>query len=374
MVNFKKFLSSLQMTKAMNGLTSGPDLDMLLRSANDGWGFSDGTGTIDGTNGFWVDAGTPKVGSMNVSDFMKLSDKAKFDFINSDAFPTDVRTRMSGKIDSNFTSDFQAVREKGLPSRRAAEADYMDGNTVKPAQVGNFQVFMDKFSVKMALGGAAGVWGLVELIKLAEAQSGCFLVGPEGQEEKVSAGDCSCEGGVGNPNAGACCSACNTTGDSFLCAGGVSDEDPPPPNYTCPSETVVAGRARQFARTSISAQAAKARDRAVNIASSKVPVSASENTTLKDGCVSCGCTELWTLCHREVSIFDAIGDLLASLGDIIEQTVDGLLNIVKAALGEILSVVKMVMIIVGVAVAAAIVIGVTVVVVKKLKKKKLRNS
>ena len=371
MVNFKNFISSLTMTKAMNGLASGPDLDLLVRSANDGWGFSDGTGAIDGTNGFWVDAGTPKVGTMRVADFMKLTDKAKFDFINSDAFPSDVRSRVGGKIDANFTPDLQAVLDKGLAARKKAELDFMDGNTVKPEKVGAFNVFMEKFSFKMAFGGALGVWGLVELIKYAEAQSGCFLVGPEGQEEKVSAGDCSCAGGVGNPNAGACCNACNTSGDSFLCPGDVSDTDPPPPNYVCPSETQAPGRARQLSRSSISATAAKARDRAQAVASVRPSHSVSG---LADGCVSCGCSAGWTLCHREVSIFDAIGGLLGSIGDILEEGLNGLLEIVEAGLGQVTGMVKMIILIVGVSVAVAVVIGVTVVVVKKMKQKKLRRS
>lgn len=366
----------------MNGLTAGPDLDMLIRSANEGWGFSDGTGSIEGTNGFWVDGGKPKVGTMDVSAFLKLTDKAKFDFINSGAFPDSVRTRMSAKIDANYSANAKASVEKGLPSRRVAEAEFMDGNTVKPTQVSAFSVLMDKFSLKAAFGGVVGVMGIAYLLKLAEARSGCFLVGPEGQEEKVSAGDCSCNGGTGNPNAGSCCAACNATGDSFLCAGEVSDMDPPPPEYVCPSEVVapVSGRARQFARATISAQAAKARDKAASMASkSNFKTLKSTSEVLADGCVSCGCiTESWTLCHREVSPWDVLGDMLGSMGlmllkglnDVWELVEDG----IKALAGGLGAVMKMVMMIVGGAVAVGVVIAVIVVVVKVVKKKKLRNS
>lgn len=268
------------MVRPMDGLLPGPQVDSLLKTANDGWGFSDGTGKIDGTNGFWNDAGTVKVGTMKVNDFLKLSDKAKFDFLNSDAFPVSVKDRL--KIDSNFSPDYAKSVDAGLPGRRAAALDMMDGNQVKAGKVSTFDSFMSKFSAKMALGGVAAIWTLAELIKLAEARSGCFLVGPDGQEEKVSSGNCSCEGGEGNPNAFSCCQACNANGDNFLCPGSVSSDDPPPPSYECPSEAVqqqpITGRARKMVRATISAQAAKSRDRAQAIASSSPRKSSSPKT------------------------------------------------------------------------------------------------
>jgi hypothetical protein len=383
MVKFKNFVSGLSQVRPMNGLPAGPQLDNLLKTANDGWGFSDGTGKIDGTNGFWNDAGTVKVGTMKVDDFLKLSDKAKFDFLNSDAFPVSVKNKL--KIDSNFSPDFAKSVEVGLPGRRAAALDLMDGNQVKPGKISKFDSFMSKFNAKMALGGVVTLWTLSEILKLAEAQSGCFLVGPDGQEEKVSSGNCSCEGGEGNPNAYACCQACNANGDNFLCPGLVSSDDPPPPTYECPSEAVqqqpIAGRARKMVRATISAQAAQARDRAQVISSSSPRKSSSPQTqNLINGssetCNSCGCAEggEWTLCHREVGFFDAIGDLLAGIGQKIVEVGGDLLDIVGDGIGELFGglgdALKIIIIVVSVAVGIAIVSGVTVGVVRLVKKRK----
>jgi hypothetical protein len=381
MVKFKNFVSGLSQVRPMNGLPAGSQLDNLLKTANDGWGFSDGTGKIDGTNGFWNDAGTVKVGTMKVDDFLKLSDKAKFDFLNSDAFPVSVKNKL--KIDSNFSPDFAKSVEVGLPGRRAAALDLMDGNQVKPGKISKFDSFMGKFSAKMALGGFAAIWTLAELLKLAEALSGCFLVGPDGQEEKVSSGNCSCEGGEGNPNAYSCCQACNANGDHFLCPGLVSSDDPPPPTYECPSEVSqqqIPGRARKMVRATISAQAAKARDRALVVASSppRKVSSAQSNILTGDGgsCTSCGCVEggEWTLCHREFGIFDVLGNLLAGIGQKIVEVGEDLLDIVADGIGELFGglgdALKIIIIVVSVAVGIAIVSGVTVGVVRLVKKRK----
>jgi hypothetical protein len=385
MVKFKNFLSGLSQVRPMNGLPSGSQMDSLLKTANDGWGFGDGTGKIDGTNGFWNDAGTVKVGTMKVSDFLKLSDKAKFDFINSDAFSSAARTKL-GKMDTDFSPDFAKSKEAGLPGRRAAALDLMDGNQVKPGKVSKFDGLMSKFSAKMALGGAAAIWTLSELIKLAEAQSGCFLVGPDGQEEKVSSGNCSCEGGEGNPNAYSCCEACNVGGDNFLCPGLVSSDDPPPPNYVCPSESAqqqpIPGRARKMVRATISAQAAKARDRAQVVASSSPRKSSPPQTPsgLLSGedetCTSCGCVEggAWNLCHRELGIFDVIGNMLAGIGQKIVEVAEDAFDIISDGIGELFGVfgdtVKIIIIVVSVAVGLAVVAGVTVGVVRLVKKRK----
>ena len=362
------------MVRPLDGISPGA-LDDMMKAANDGWGFTDSTGKVDGSNGFWKDpaTGKVKVGGLDIEAFLKMSNKSKLDYINSDVFSSSARNRVNTKLDANFSPDFKKSVEAGLPGRRAAQADIMDGGQVKPGKVGTFDALMSKFSAKMAFGAAAGVWTLVQLQQLAESLSGCFLVGPDGQEEKMSAGDCSCAGDT-NPNALACCSACNTGGDNFLCPGLVSSDDPPPPGYQCPSEVETPpGRARQM-RATISAQAAKSRDRAKAIASTRPAPQALFDLDLGGGgsCVSCGCDKggEWTLCHREFGVFDVIGNLLAAGGEMLQETAEGVWDIVSDGVMEIASAMKIVIIVISVVVALAVAAAVTVGVIKIVKKKK----
>lgn len=362
-----KFNSAFSITRAMDGLLPGPGLDRMIRVANDGWGFADDVGSIDGPNGFWMDGGTLKIGGMTFPNFMKLSNAGRIEYLNSDAFSVSVRDRLNTKINQNFSPDYAKSLAKGDPTLRLAEADMMDGKIIKnPTMWDNF---VKKFStaMKFGVGGTAVVWTAIELAQLVDAQSGCFLVGPDGQEEKVSSGDCSCEGEE-NPNTASCCNACISAGDSVLCPEVTWTADTPsPPDYVCPGSVEPAGRARKM-RSAISASAALARDRAQSLSRTPAGLLTGGQT-----CVSCGCDKaLWQLCNREGSLFGAIGGLLAGVGKMLVKGLGGIWDIVSDGLGNLLSPLKTIFIIVGVAVGVAIVIGVVVAIIKAKKKQKLK--
>ncbi len=366
MVKFPNFDSAMSLTRKLDGLSSGPNLDRLMRNANDGWGFADTNGAIEGKNGFWMDGGKPKIGDLDLPDFLKMSKKAQLDYLNSDVFSPSVMSRVSGKMEANFSPNYKKSLARGAESVKLATVDFMDasGKAVKPRMAGAFDSLTNNFSTKMKFGAAvgAGAWGLVSLLQLAEARSGCFLVGPDGQEEKVG-GDCTCVG-EGNPNADKCCQACVAGGDEMLCPDTDWTGENPPPSYACPGDAVP-GRARRM-RATISGAAARARDRAQSLASTKVAAASQDK-------VSCGCVKAgeWYLEHREVSVFGVMGSMLASAGLMLKKGADGLWDIVKDGLGQLAGPLKMILIVVGAVVGLAVLAGITVVVVKAKKRKSI---
>ena len=380
MVNIGKFKSAVNMVKGMAGMTDNVNLDRMIRNSNDAWGFTDSAGTID-SKGFRIEAGKVKVGDISLDEFLKKSTKAQQDYLNSDVFSAKARSDMDLKLDSNFSPDFDASLAKGAPTINVAKIEIMspDGKTVKSTKQAAFDSIMSKFSTVMKFGvvGAAGIWTLNALQELAEAQSGCFLVGPESEEEKVDANNCSCENGTTNTNAAACCTACIEGGDALLCPGQTwaGSADTVPPDYVCPAEAPQSsfGRARKQVRSSISATAARARDRAVASAL-RNPTSVAASASIPNGCVSCGCPSddnQWTLCTREVSIFDALANLLASAGMMLVETASGAFDIVADGLGALTGKISQLLMIIGAAVlGVAVLVGATVLTVKLVKKKK----
>jgi hypothetical protein len=368
MVKFPNLDSAMTFARAMDGMAPGPDLDRVMRSANDGWGFADVDGTIDGNNGFWVDAGTPKIGTMNLPDFLRLSKKARLDYLNSDVFSGSVMSRVSKKMEVNFSPNSKKTLERGAEAVKQAKDEFMDasGKVVKGTKKVEFDSLMTKFSKAMKFSAVAGVgiWTVTTLLKLAEAGSGCFLVGPDGQEEKVSKEDCSCSGET-NPNADKCCQACNSGGDAFLCPGTEWTGDNPPPNYVCPRDVPEAGRARRM-RSAISVSAARARD----IAQGMVAANATSEPT---NVASCGCVKagMWILEQREKNIFGVMADLLAGAGKMLKKMAEGVWDIIEDTfikpMGDII---KIVFIVIGVVIGLALVAGITVAVVKATKKRK----
>ena len=373
--------SAIRMVRSLDNLLPGPAFNNMIRTLNQSWGFADELGDISGKNGFWNDAGVAKIGTMPVPDFMRLSKKAKLDFLESDAFSPTARTRMGDAVNANFTSKFDDVARAGQDGLRKAKADMMEpnGRTVKNQPM--FNQFMDKFGTAMKLTAAAALvtWTASELQKLVDAGSGCFLVGPEGEEMKVSSGNCSCGDAANNPNAEACCAACVGSGDSFTCPGDApwSGDGPAPPEWVCPSEPQIPpppGRARAM-RASLSVAAATATGRAAALA--HTPRNLPPTPAATSECVPCGCESAkWGLCQRNLGVFDVIGDLLASVGKAIVDVGGGVLDISEDVLGGLLGplsgIMKIILISVGVAAGLAVIIGVTVVVLKKKKRKKLR--
>lgn len=364
MVKLPNLPSAIKFAGKMDGLAPGASMDRLMRNANEGWGFADAAGNIDGNNGFWMKDGKPTIGDMDLSDFLKKSRKAQIDYLNSDVFSASVMSRVDGKMGTNFSPDMKKSLDKGAPAVRAAQVDFMDvdGKTVKASKVGAFSNLMDKFSTKMRFGAkvALGAWTLSSLLELAEAGSGCFLVGPEGQEEKVGV-DCSCS--EGNPNATSCCEACNSGGDEFLCPGVEWVGDDPPANYVCPGD--VSGRARQM-RATMSVAAARAAERAATLPK----VAAAAATSVSCGCVNGG---EWRLEQRELTVFDAMGGLLASAGMMLVNVAGDLWDVVLDGLGGVLAPLTTIFIVVGVVVGLAVVAGVTVAVLKARKRIKPPN-
>lgn len=365
MVKLPNLTSAVDLAKRMDGLSPGPSLDRLMRNANDGWGFSNADGTINGRNGFWMKEGRPQVGNMDLHDFLKMSRKAQADFLNSDVFSASVRARVGNKIDASFSSDLTKSVERGAPAARAAQADFIEGGVVKSTKVSEFDALIKKFSKVMKFGVAAGatVWTVSSLLELVEQGSGCFLVGPDGQEEKVGT-DCSCT--EGNPNATSCCDACNSGGDQLLCPGVEWSGPDPPANYVCPSDVVPTGRARQM-RATMSVAAALATQRAATLPTK--PAAA------KDTRVPCGCVKggEWYLEHRQLDMFDVIGSLLASAGMMLVEVAKGVgesvWDIVEDGIGALSGPITTILIVVGVVIGAAVLAGVTVAVVKRKKRK-----
>lgn len=343
--------------KAMDGVPPGANLDRLMGSANRGWGFADELGSIEGPNGFRVEAGKVFIGDINLATFLRKSDSARVRFLESDVFSPSIMSRVDAKISSTFASDLGKSLKRGAAATAAAADEFMDasGRAVKAGKKVQFGKFMDKFTQTMKFGAKAAVatWGIVELLSLVETGSGCFLVGPDGQEEKVAKEDCSCTG----PNGDKCCNACNAGGDAFLCPDMEWDGPDPPPAYVCPS---VVGRARQM-RSSISAAAARARDHAQSM-----PQLASAGTAVSCGCVKAG---EWRLETREKSVFGVIGELLAAVGKVVKQVADGALEIVGDGLDKLMGPLKSILIVAGVVLGVGALAGITVVVLKAKKRK-----
>ena len=149
--------SAIRMVRSLDNLLPGPAFNNMIRTLNQSWGFADELGDISGKNGFWNDAGVAKIGTMPVPDFMRLSKKAKLDFLESDAFSPTARTRMGDAVNANFTSKFDDVARAGQDGLRKAKADMMEpnGRTVKNQPM--FNQFMDKFGTAMKLTAAAAL-------------------------------------------------------------------------------------------------------------------------------------------------------------------------------------------------------------------------
>jgi hypothetical protein len=371
-----KLSSAMELAGKMSDMAPGPGMDRIVRNANDGRGFVDDTGGISGKNGFWVKDGRPQIGDMPLSDFLRLTPKKRVDLLNSGAFSPGVMTRVKTKLNATFSSNSKASRNKGAPAARGAELDMMtpDGKSVKPGMKARFGAFVDKFSDRMKFGAKLGAaaWTVATLLQLAEANSGCYLVGPDGEEEKVSGADCSCSGDA-NPNATACCNACNSGGDQFLCPGVGWVGDNPPAAYVCPTDVPPAGRARQM-RATMSVTAARAMDRATTLSATKLSaakLSEGDSTTA----IPCGCEKggQWVLQQRSSSVFGVMADMLASAGLMIVDVAKGVTgaawDIVGDGLGALTKPLTTLFIAVGALIGVAAIAGVVVAVAKARKKR-----
>jgi len=330
-------------------------LDDVIRSSNKRWGFSD-QGVIKGNQGFWFDAKAKKsmIGTKSVDDFLSMSPGKQSKYLESSTFSPEVRSRVDNNI-NEMSPDFKKSLEAGAPAAHKVKIEIMspDGKTIK-----NKSKFTKLIrNVNIALGLGAMGFTLLSLYELAKSRSGCFLVGPDGSEKKVSSDRCSCEGGVSNPNSVECCKAC---GD-MLCPGETWEGDGPgPPEYSCPLDVASGGRAR-----SMRAEISVATDLNLKRASSQPSTLSSGKSEV---CHMCGCTDTeWKLCYRDVSILDVIVEAVAGAGKKLTEGLDVILD----GLGKILSTVFSVFIIIGGVVGVVMVVSVIMMVVRATKKRKM---
>lgn len=328
-------------------------------------GYSTPDGKIrGGKQGVWYDAKANKamIGpGKSLNDFLGLSPKKQTDYLNSKAFDADVRTRVDDAV-NDMSPDYKKSLEAGATSAKKVEGEVMDVNDrTKVKNPAKFESY--RKAVGVAIGVGATGFTLAMLHELATARSGCFLVGPDGQERKVAGDNCSCEGGVGNPNAIACCNAC---GD-MLCPGKEwGGEGSEPPVWACPGEaSPPAGLARAM-RAEISGAAALNRTRATS-----APTARSGFTGSGETCRACGCSDReWKLCHRDFSIFDVMTGALASAGKMFNALGDIVNDGVKAVTGAV----KTVIIAIGAVIAVVVLVAILVAVIKAVVKKRKKSG
>jgi hypothetical protein len=366
-------LGKLRNVFTMPTMRIKPDVTSGLNALNARWGLLD-----EADQKFRVENNVIVIGKNKVSldAFNKLSTTAKVDFMNSpDNFDLSVRTKMDAALDANFV-DIE-VRTKALELGKTSMESFKSKVTVNGEIVTtstSWTGVMDKLN-KLFL-AAAGVWGLVALNNLLEGNTGCFLVGPDGEKERVGNGtDCNCVGDT-NPLRTTCCTACKVGGDdSLICPDDVASDKWTDP-YVCPGDTQEGNAPRRGVRSAISVSAAASLARATALAkpataASSVDVTAAAAST----CTSCGCDVAgeWKLCVETSDIFDTIADLFAGAGEFLEEGADGLFELVKAPLDFLSGIgdaFKNVFVYVAIAVGVGVVVTVAVLVARAVKKKK----
>lgn len=365
-----------------------PDVpDVELSSLNTQFGL-DGATLFDGTSGHIRKVnGQIKIGDMLFDDFNKLSLDAKLEFINTKFNPGSV-TKFSDRINSKFVDASKRVRalDEGASGVARAEKGSLKADGTVNTGSKSWTTLMTKLAVVYG-----GTWTLLYINKLLEGNSGCFLMGPDGEEERLS-GDkenCNCS----TPNsiyANACCTKCKLNGDTNLICPNESQTD----NWTIPYENVCPSISSSAARSltsrvtrsrsaiSASADAAQvqAEAMALALAATAPPRAATATATSalssSSVCTSCGCSPeagLWKLCYRDESVFSIIGGLVADVGKKIVEGVDGALDIIDATLGALGDVMRLVGMVVGGAIGVAILVAASILIARVVKKKKERR-
>ena len=340
--NLRSFnlLSSKLAVKGLDPTSITTRLDTMNRSL----GFTDEAGKVDAT-GFrqvgddivFGNSATP------YTSFLSLSAADQTAFLNSSInFPDpNIRAKIASSLDSNFASStaIDLARAANAKSIVTAKQYFVDsaGNirTTDP----RFGELMGKFGTVVSFGAKVGITYFV-LNKLAESNSGCFIIGPQGQKIGVS-GDCNCLGGAANPNAQACCTKCRATGETdLLCPEDLPASSSGTRTYVCPATTVQ--------------QNAPA-----------LPLFRASQT-----CASCGCKTEWQLCNISTDPLDLLWDMASDVGNVITDLGNGVMEIGKQLVGVLSEPIKIVLITVGIAIAVAGIIAAVVFVLKKKNKLK----
>ena len=243
------------------------------------------------------------------------------------------------------------------------------------------------------------MWTLHLLNSLRESNSGCFLEGPQGESTRLSGSvdGCSCASvdslGGPNPFRQSCCAACKSGGDTSLICPSDSPSDTWTVPYVCPSDAAEAeaeakakakakamrrSRLSTVSRRAAAAQAvAEAQAASQTVSSSLASSLALSLSSSSSSSELCGCSAdagEWKLVSRQLSLFDAIRDLVADVGKIIVDGADDLLDIVEAPLGKLGDLVSQLLLGVGVAVAVAVAVVSTVLIIRAVLKKKKKKK
>ncbi len=291
--NFSKMVTAVNMASMINNMTGVARINS-LPALNNAFGFrvADGADGATDASGFRVDSGSGnihigKVGrSITVDAFIDMTGRSQRAFLNNDLnFTPEMQGRMKTAVNGNFATvkNSGLAKKKGAANLKKAEADM-------PVPSGEkWSKFMGKFSKLMEYGvkGTFVLWTLAQLNELVSENTGCYLVGPDGQQTKKP-GECNCL--VAEPdNRDACCMACKgqaiddgvVGGNAdLICASDAADADKTP--YRCPADPVPGA-----SRTNLSVAAAAAVARATGMALASPGVARS--TAAPDTCVGCGC-------------------------------------------------------------------------------------
>ena len=355
-----------------------PALAESLSFHNNTFGFTpDADGNLPST-AFRVEAGQIKVGNITLKEFVALSTEGKAQFLNDpDVFDASTRANMNKAIDVNYVDE--ARRTQLIESNRKVIEELEKRVTTNGIVNTNHVAWVDLMGKlgKTTLLGVGLTWTYLKLKELAEKNSGCFLIGPNGEEQRLGSagsGGCTCAPttayGDSNPYHAVCCTKCKLDDSSLVCPGDTPSSTASVP-YTCPEAALGGVRsplggvrsvlsidsATALAKADVLGRAAAKADVLGRAAQSAVPAA----------CHSCGCSTDWKLCERTTGVMDVINDLVSDLGNELLEGVDGVFDIVASTISSITTTVK-VIIAVGAVVGAAVLIGVVVSVVRKRKK------
>jgi hypothetical protein len=371
MVNFQKFFTASMSPTFLGLKPNTPSLANSLDSVNNTWGFSP-----DSNKKFRLENGTIKVGNITLDEFNSMSASRKVEYLQSDAFDASSRPNLDS-IDSNFVDAKLRTKaiEMGRPGLETAKKQVTspDGsiNTSTPSWTN-----LMKNVTKVSLLGAGVVWTLSELNSLIEGNSGCFLEGPNGEQERLGGPDtpCNClatdSSGSPNPLRQSCCTACKKGGDSSLICPSDSPTDTWNEPYVCPEEDAQPSQSKPI-RSAISMSASAALARATTLSQRNVASESAEVT-----CRSCGCSDevgMWKLCTRKATLWSVIGDIVAGAGKIIKDVGGGILELADVTLGGIGDALKSVFLYAGVAIGVCVVIASAILIARAVKKKKQRQ-
>ena len=305
--------------KNLDGVSKGAP----THTANEMIGFAEpgkGPELIRG-QGLWWDGDVFMIGNKSVKSFRAMSPSARVKYLSDpEVFPVDVSKRVETNIGDMVPIDeFNRLLAKSQPGVKALRAEYAnpDGTIKNPSKWKGYVVKV------LGVVGLKAAIAFTTLSLLAQGRSGCFIVSPGGEEDKVDQGDCSCEGGINNPNALTCCEKCG--------------------NKTCPGDK--GERGEEWV----------------------CPEPSEDTPTSKDGdkCTLCGCDDAWRLCKREVDVFDVLNDIGAGAGRFIDEAGEFVEDLAATTTKVTKTVFIIILVMAGVGVTVAAGVGVSRLVKKR---------